>query len=517
MQVGSSVTETDIGEASTGDTVLDRMLRGGVPRGRAVLVSGGPGAGKSTLGMQFLQTGIEAGEEVLYVSTEQTVDELRDSFGEFAFDLDAPNCHVTSIHAVPGQTIERDDELILSDMEGAESAGENELFSIERPFEIQYIREQLAEYRHCDRIVFDSVSGLTPMAENTPRFRRSLLELIRTFSDEFGAASLLVAEASAEHRDVPAAELLQFTTHGAIQVSREWVAGEYHRYLEIAKMRGVDHDTAPHEFEITRRGIEVLPRDDRRANGVTTPISTGIEGLDRLMGGGYSEGSSTVIEHDGRANLNGTVAAGLLATLEEGRVIVLFPTPNITPEWFREHVGQHVGSMKKLLDEDRLMVVDWSNTWPVEHRNVFNVHLSGLLGLVSKSQLYLTQKLLRIYSTIKERRESPLTAWVYTETMLQDFDASDVRFQYNWARGNIFNPDDNVVFIQNPVSMGEKLAEFYVHDAQQVLRQWVHENGMEYLRLEKGDAGQTDVSCHVSCLQEPPYLEIRGSNASGPE
>ena len=504
--------ETSLGVAKTGDQVLDRMLRGGIPRGRSVLVSGGPGAGKSTLGMQFLQAGMAAGEDVLFVSTEQTVDEIRDSFSDFDFDLDSEHFHTTSIHASSGQTIEEKEDLIISDFNRRERS--NNIF--ERPFRIGAIRELLLEYSFCDRVVFDSVSGLAPLAKDTPRFRLDLLELIRTFSDEFQAATLLVAEASSEHKDVPAAELLQFTTHGAIQVVREWVAGEYHRYLEVTKMRGVDHDTAPHEFEITRNGVEVLPRDDRRINPTGKAMSTGVEGLDRLTGGGYPEGSSIVIEHDGRANLNATVAAGMISTIENDRVIVLFPTPNITPEWFREHVGQHVGGMDRILDENRLFVIDWSNTWPVSHRNVFKVHLSGLLGLVSKSKLYLTQKLLRVYRTIRERREAPLTAWTYTETMLQDFDPADVRFQYNWARGNIFNSRDQVVFIQNPTSMGEMLAEFYVHDAQQVLRQWVHDNGMEYVRLEKGEAGQTDISRHVSYLDEPPYLEVRGSNAAGP-
>ncbi|MFB6210136.1 MAG: ATPase domain-containing protein [Halobacteriales archaeon] len=507
--------ETTLGEASTGDEVLDHMLRGGIPRERAVLVSGGPGAGKSTLGMQFLQAGLDAGEDVLFVSTEQTVDEIRASFGDFDFDLDHENLHLTSIHAMPGQTIEEDEELVISQIENHDRP--KDLLEVNRPFEIRYIREHLERFSHCDRVVFDSISGLAPLANDTPRFRLGLLELIRTFSDDFHAAALLIAEESSEHEDIPAAELLQFTTHGAIQVVREWVAGEYHRYLEVTKMRGTDHDTAPHEFEITERGIEVLPRDDRRIDPTGDAISAGVDGLDRLTGGGYPEGSSTVIEHDGRANLNATVAAGMLATLEQDRVIVLFPTPNITPEWFRDHVGQYKGSMEQLLDDNRLMVVDWSNTWPVDHKNVFKVHKSGLLGLFSKSKLYLTQKLLRIYRTIRDRRESPLTAWVYTETMLQDFEPDDVRFQYNWARGNIFNPRDNVIFLQNPTSMGEKLAEFYVHDAQMVLRQWVHDNGMEYVRLEKGDAGQTDISRHVSYLDEPPYMEVRGSNALGPE
>ena len=507
--------ETTLDDASTGDEVLDRMLRGGIPRERAVLVSGGPGAGKSTLGMQFLQAGLNAGEEVLYVSTEQTVDEIRGAFDNFDFDLDDDNLHITSIHAMPGNTIDDEDELIISEFGRRDRP--DDVLDLERPFEVRYIREHLEEYRRCDRVVFDSVSGLAPLADDTPRFRLDLLELIRTFSDDFQAASLLVAEESSEHDDIPAAELLQFTTHGAVQVVREWVAGEYHRYLEVTKMRGTDHDTAPHEFEITEHGVEVLPRDDRRANPIKNAVETGIPGLNRLTGGGYPEGSSTVIEHDGRANLDATVAAGMLASVRQGRVIVLFPTPNITPEWFREHVGQHVDSMQQLLDDDRLFVIDWSNTWPIDHRNVFKVHLPGLLGLVSKSQLYLTQKLLRVYRKIRERREAPLTAWTYTETMLQDFNAEDVRFQYNWARGNIFNNRDNVIFLQNPTSMGEQLAEFYVHDAQQVIRQWVHDNGMEYVRLEKGDAGQTDISRHVSHLDGPPYMEVRGSNQAGPE
>ncbi|MFB6304876.1 MAG: RAD55 family ATPase, partial [Haloferacaceae archaeon] len=65
-------------KVGTGEPVLDGMLRGGLPENRAVLVTGGPGTGKSTLAMQFLQAGLERGETALYVSTEQTIEELRD-------------------------------------------------------------------------------------------------------------------------------------------------------------------------------------------------------------------------------------------------------------------------------------------------------------------------------------------------------------------------------------------------------------------------------------------------------
>lgn len=63
----------------TGVEVLDQLLRGGLPEQRSTLVTGAPGTGKSTLGIQFLQTGVEHGESGLYISTEQTIEELQDS------------------------------------------------------------------------------------------------------------------------------------------------------------------------------------------------------------------------------------------------------------------------------------------------------------------------------------------------------------------------------------------------------------------------------------------------------
>jgi KaiC/GvpD/RAD55 family RecA-like ATPase len=68
---------------STGSPALDTMLDGGYPEERAVLLTGTPGTGKSTLTMRFLQEGLQNGKSCLFISTEQTVDELRDAFAPF--------------------------------------------------------------------------------------------------------------------------------------------------------------------------------------------------------------------------------------------------------------------------------------------------------------------------------------------------------------------------------------------------------------------------------------------------
>ena len=54
--------------ASTGITGLDDVLRGGLLANRVYLVEGAPGAGKTTLALQFLLEGRHLGEAGLYVT-----------------------------------------------------------------------------------------------------------------------------------------------------------------------------------------------------------------------------------------------------------------------------------------------------------------------------------------------------------------------------------------------------------------------------------------------------------------
>ena len=60
----------------TGVTGLDDVLAGGLPAGHLYLVEGNPGAGKTTLGLQFLLRGRDLGQPCLYVTLSETSSEL---------------------------------------------------------------------------------------------------------------------------------------------------------------------------------------------------------------------------------------------------------------------------------------------------------------------------------------------------------------------------------------------------------------------------------------------------------
>ena len=76
-------------KAKTGIPGLDDVLAGGCARGHVYLVEGEPGAGKTTLGLQFLLAGAQAGERCLYITLSETEAELREGAASHGWALDS--------------------------------------------------------------------------------------------------------------------------------------------------------------------------------------------------------------------------------------------------------------------------------------------------------------------------------------------------------------------------------------------------------------------------------------------
>jgi circadian clock protein KaiC len=78
---------TSAPKASTGISGLDDITAGGLTARRVFLVEGAPGAGKTTLALQFLLEGVRVGEKGLYITLSETDEELRDGAASHGWSL----------------------------------------------------------------------------------------------------------------------------------------------------------------------------------------------------------------------------------------------------------------------------------------------------------------------------------------------------------------------------------------------------------------------------------------------
>ena len=152
---------------STGVTELDTILGGGLTANRSYLLEGIPGSGKTTIALQFLLEGARAGEPGLYITLSETAGELREVARSHGWSLDGIELF----------------ELVSED--GLHPESEQ---SILDPSEVE-LGETIAGVMECvdrlkpSRVVFDSLSEMRLLAQNSLRYRRQILALKTVFLD----------------------------------------------------------------------------------------------------------------------------------------------------------------------------------------------------------------------------------------------------------------------------------------------------------------------------------------------
>jgi circadian clock protein KaiC len=283
---------------STGVPGLDEVLGGGLPGRRLHLLQGPPGAGKTTLALQFLREGVRNGEACLYVSLSETAEEVRSVAASHGWSLDGLTMYQAPIGdpAVEDNTLFQPSEIEL----GERMAG---------------ILEEVARVKPT-RIVLDSCSELRLLAQSPLRYRRQILALKRDLVER-DRTVLLVDNPSPSDPDV----LLQSLAHGVLlldQVSP--LFGATRRRLVVLKMRGIPYSGGYHDFAIRTGGAEVFPRlvaAEHRAEPEEGVVSSGLPELDALLGGGPNRGTSTLLM--GPSGAGKSVLASLYAVAAAGR------------------------------------------------------------------------------------------------------------------------------------------------------------------------------------------------------
>jgi circadian clock protein KaiC len=271
-------TSTPLEKTSTGVPGLDTIVPGGLPRDRLYLLQGDPGAGKTTLALQWLLHGAAQGESCLYITLSETEDELREVARSHGWSLDQ-----LALFELPAST----------DMS---ADADNTLF---HPAEVELAettRLLLAQIERVKpaRVVFDSLSEIRLLSQNPLRYRRHVLALKQFFMGR-GCTVFLLDDRSSEEGDLQ----LESIAHGVISLDQlEPLYGAHRRRLRVRKLRSVAFRGGFHDFIIERGGLRVFPRlvaADHRRSFAREKLCSGILALDELVGGGLDPGTSTLL------------------------------------------------------------------------------------------------------------------------------------------------------------------------------------------------------------------------------
>lgn len=299
------ITRPPLEKAPTGIRGLDEVTGGGLPRGRPTLVTGPAGSGKTLFGIEFLVRGaVDYGEPGVLLAFEERADELATNVVSLGWDLDRLQekglLVVDALHLDPAEVVETG----AYDLEG--------LF-IRLAYAVDAVKAR--------RVVLDTVEILFGALKEEGIIRSELGRLFRWLKERG-----LTAVVTGERGDG------LFTRRGieeyvsdCVIVLDNRVQEQYStRRLRVVKYRGSLHGTDEYPFLITDRGLEVVPITSLGLahDAPAERLSSGIERLDYMLGGGIFRGSTMLVSGAAGTGKTTLAATFAVAACERGERVL---------------------------------------------------------------------------------------------------------------------------------------------------------------------------------------------------
>ncbi|MBU4347357.1 circadian clock protein KaiC, partial [Patescibacteria group bacterium] len=301
---GKNVTTTGLEKIATKMAGFDEIAHGGIPKGRTTLLAGTSGSGKTIFAMQFLIGGLEKNEPAVFVTFEETPEDIIRNMKSFGWDLQKwiDEGKFLFVDASPSE-----DETI--------EVGEFDLgaFLARILYAIKKIKAK--------RVTLDSISALFPRYSDQAIIRRELYRITARLK-KMGVTAILTAERVTEEKEqIARFGVEEFVSDNVVLLHNylDTVRGDRKRSVEILKFRGTSHETQDTPLLVLANGMNVFPRPKPSYKGQISSnkkLSLGVPGLDKMFFGGVYELSTTLVSGASGA---GKTVLGLHFILEGAR------------------------------------------------------------------------------------------------------------------------------------------------------------------------------------------------------
>jgi circadian clock protein KaiC len=269
-------------KAPTGIPGFDEMTGGGMPHGRAALLVGGPGSGKTIFALQFLVHGAEACREPgIFVAFEETPQRIVANFQTFGWDLEKL----------------QPKKLLFIDAQPSPDLIQSGAFDLGGMLAVLGERVRAMKAR---RIVFDALDIVLALMPDGASKRREIYRL-HEWLLAHGVTAIITSKDDGDDTGATSTQpfgFMQFMVDCSVVLNHRVVLGVSQRNLRVQKYRGSAFDENESPFVIGKGGFDVaisrmLGRVDAKVTNER--VTTGVERLDTMLGGGYYRAASVLI------------------------------------------------------------------------------------------------------------------------------------------------------------------------------------------------------------------------------
>ncbi|HET7204268.1 MAG TPA: circadian clock protein KaiC [Steroidobacteraceae bacterium] len=275
-QPGVDANAVPVAKASTGIAGLDEILIGGLPRDRTTLVGGGPGSGKTLLGVEFLYRGALAGEPGILLTFEERPESIRRNALTLGWDLAA---------------LERDGRLRILDGNlptNIVTSGEFDIRGV-----LAILAGQVRDLG-ARRLVIDAADLLLRLFRDPHREEEQLI-ILHDWLLENPLTTIITVKTLQQPSDP--ANRLEYLTDCVLRLDQRVLGQVSTRRVRVLKYRGSPFFSNEYPYVIGSRGLVLMPVSSMSlvARAVGPRFSSGVPGLDAVLGGGLFRGSSVLI------------------------------------------------------------------------------------------------------------------------------------------------------------------------------------------------------------------------------
>jgi circadian clock protein KaiC len=336
----------------TGIGSFDLIAEGGLPQNRTTLISGTAGSGKTVFAIQFLASGIAAGENGVFVTFEESPRDIRQNMRSFRWDLEAWEAagKLAIVDASPDP-----------DVETVESG----------PFDLGALLarvENAVRKTGATRVAVDSLGAMFSQFTDQSLVRRELFRIASALK-LMGVTAIMTAERTDDYGPIARFGVEEFIADNVMVLRNVLDDEKRRRTIEILKFRGTGHQKGEYPFTIVEgQGMVVIPLStiQLRQRSSDIRISSGSDELDGMCGGGFFRDSVILVSGATGTGKTLTVAQFITGGAAAGERTLLLAFEESRDQLFRNARGWGMDFEKMESDGQLRVMCDYPEVTGLE-------------------------------------------------------------------------------------------------------------------------------------------------------